>query len=262
MITPMGRLIGPMDDRLVPRVRPLPTPRPPATQVSVTTVTNAIGKPGAENRTQGLKGDGETDRLRPEPQTTMPTNPQGERRREEIAYALWRVLAREGPGRASMRAIAREAGYTTGVIFHYFRDKRELMEYGSTLLIDRSIDRIATAAQEDPLAALAELLPLDERRRDEAQLWMTILGWSNSDPDLAEELARRHQQVRHHLRPVISRLRTDVDPDGDRICDLTDQILAVVDGLTVDTLISPESYPPDKQLAILGAAVTALCSRD
>lgn len=180
-------------------------------------------------------------------------------RREELAHALWRVLAREGPARASMRAIAREAGYTTGVLSHYFRDKRELMEYGSALLIDHAISRMEAAATDgDPAAVLTELLPLDDDRRDEAQLWLTMMGWSNSDPALAEELTRRHQQVRQQLRPVVARLFPNIPTDEVRVRDLADQLLAVVDGLTVDALTNPDSYPPDRQRELLRAALSGL----
>jgi AcrR family transcriptional regulator len=157
-----------------------------------------------------------------------------------------------------MRAIAREAGYTTGVLSHYFRDKRELMEYGSALLVDHVIDRVATAARDDPAAAIAELLPLDDRRRNEAQLWLTMLGWSNSDPALAEELSRRHEQVRRQLRPVVSRLFPVIAADDDRVHDVTDHLLAVVDGLTVDAIANPDSYSPDRLRTLLHAALSTL----
>ena len=61
--------------------------------------------------------------------TKMPRVVNHEERREEIAEAAWRVIEREGLAGADLREIAREAGYTTGVITHYFRNKRELMTF-------------------------------------------------------------------------------------------------------------------------------------
>jgi TetR/AcrR family transcriptional regulator, transcriptional repressor of bet genes len=171
---------------------------------------------------------------------------------------MWRVMARDGPSRATMRAIAREAGYTTGMISHYFRDKRELIEYGSTLLLDRSLARITAEARDDPVAALAELLPLDDRRRDQARLWLTMMGWSGTDPVLAGQLARAHQQVRRHLRLVVGRQFPAIAEDEDAIRDVTDQVLAVIDGLTIGGLTNPDDYPPDRQLAVLRATLTTL----
>jgi AcrR family transcriptional regulator len=42
-------------------------------------------------------------------------------RRLDVSEAAWRVIAREGLDRTSLRAIAQELGCTTGVVTHYFR---------------------------------------------------------------------------------------------------------------------------------------------
>lgn len=47
-------------------------------------------------------------------------------KREWIVEAARTVFARDGIGRASMREIAKGAGYTVGVIYNYFRSKEEL----------------------------------------------------------------------------------------------------------------------------------------
>ena len=76
----------------------------------------------------------------------MPRVVDHEERREAIAEATWRVIERAGPDGANMREIAREAGYTTGVVTHYFRDKRELMAFAFGLMVDRSMARVVGAA--------------------------------------------------------------------------------------------------------------------
>jgi AcrR family transcriptional regulator len=50
--------------------------------------------------------------------TRMPRVVNHKERREEIVEAAWRVIEREGLAGADLREIAREAGYTTGVITH------------------------------------------------------------------------------------------------------------------------------------------------
>src|SRR5215212_9606295 len=98
----------------------------------------------------------------------MPRIVDHEERREAIAEATWQVIARAGPDGANMREIAREAGYTTGVVTHYFRDKRELMAFAFGLMVDRSTSRMdGAAAESGATGALAQLLPLDEERRRE-----------------------------------------------------------------------------------------------
>jgi AcrR family transcriptional regulator len=101
----------------------------------------------------------------------MPRVVNHEERREEIAEAAWRVIEREGLAGADLREIAREASHTTGVITHYFRNKRELMTFAFGLLVDRSTARMARASAEAGLTeALAQVLPLDKERRRETAL--------------------------------------------------------------------------------------------
>ena len=180
-----------------------------------------------------------------------------EERREEIAEAAWRIIEREGLAGADLRRIAREAGYTTGVITHYFRNKRELMVSAFGLLVDRSTARMAKAStQAGLLEALAQVLPLDEERRREVTVWLALVSASLTDPILAEELRLRYRQAREAMLPVFRSSLEEVggaDPE-----DVGDELLAVVDGISVDALSDPERYPPGRQLALLRRALVRL----
>ena len=178
-------------------------------------------------------------------------------RREEIAEAAWRVIERDGPEAASMRGIAREAGYTTGVITHYFADKRELMAFAFGLMVNRSAARMVESGEKSGIAgALAEILPLDRERRRETTVWLALMGASLTDPELAAELRQRYRQAREAVLPVFE--KTFAEATGEEPEDITDEILAVVDGITVDALTDPERYPPERQLAILRRALQRL----
>lgn len=188
----------------------------------------------------------------------MPKIVDHERRREEVAEAAWRVIEREGPGGAGLREIAREAGCTTGVVTHYFRDKRELMAFAFGLAVERSAGRAAEAAARSGLAeALAQLLPLDEGRRRETGVWLALTGASLADPELAGEIRRRHRRAQEAALPAfLAALGGAVrgqDPE-----DLADELLAVVDGIAVGALTDPERYPPGRQLALLRRALARL----
>jgi hypothetical protein len=54
------------------------------------------------------------------------------------------------------------------------------------------------------------------------------------------------------FRTALEKTRGE-DPD-----DVADELLAVVDGITVDALTDPERYPPDRQLALLRRALVRL----
>jgi AcrR family transcriptional regulator len=181
-----------------------------------------------------------------------------EKRREEIAEAAWRVVERAGPEGANMREIAREAGHTTGVVTHYFRDKRELMAFAFGLMVERSTRRVAeAAASSGPAEALAQLLPLDEERRRETTVWLALMSASLADPELARELRQRYRRAREATFPTF-RVALKAAAPGEDPDDVADDLMAVVDGLTVDALADPESYPPGRQLALLHRALERL----
>jgi TetR/AcrR family transcriptional repressor of bet genes len=181
-----------------------------------------------------------------------------EKRREEIAEATWRVVERAGPEGANMREIASEAGHTTGVVTHYFRDKRELMAFAFGLMVERSTRRVAdAAARSGPTEALAQLLPLDEERRRETTVWLALMGASLGDPELARELRQRYRRAREATFPTFRAALKAAAP-GEDPDDVADDLMAVVDGLTVDALADPERYPPGRQLALLHRALERL----
>ncbi len=66
-----------------------------------------------------------------------------EERREQILDAALRIFARKGFANATNKDIAREAGITTGLIYHYFENKEGLLkaifEERSPLQLIRSI---------------------------------------------------------------------------------------------------------------------------
>ena len=70
----------------------------------------------------------------------MPKVVDVEARREELAAAAARVIARSGIASASMREVAAEAGWTTGTLVHYFRNKRELLRFTLESSLERRLE--------------------------------------------------------------------------------------------------------------------------
>ena len=57
----------------------------------------------------------------------MPKIVDHDERRREVLTAARRVIVRDGIDAATTRAIAKEAGYSNGVLAHYFADKDEIL---------------------------------------------------------------------------------------------------------------------------------------
>src|SRR3712207_7028502 len=103
------------------------------------------------------------------------------RRRAELAEAVWTVIRRDGLQRASVRNVAREAGLSMGSLRHYFATQAELLCFAMQLVGERARARVrAIEPADDPRETaerlLRELVPLDEERRAEAEVWLAFTG--------------------------------------------------------------------------------------
>src|SRR3979490_3484098 len=85
----------------------------------------------------------------------------------EIALAACRVVAEHGFDGASMVRIARAAGYTTGMLAHYFDTKQDIIIAALRLIlrrIDERLTRSSAGGQPRLLKLLTAAPPLDQRR--------------------------------------------------------------------------------------------------
>jgi AcrR family transcriptional regulator len=187
-------------------------------------------------------------------------------RREEIVAAAGRLIARQGLESATVRAIAAEAGYSSGVIDHYFADKDDLLLQALAASHRRISSRFALVTRgQRGLAAvralLADNLPTDATRRDETRMEVQFWARSLGDDALLDvqrrETAGFRRQLRRHLDEAVAdhELGTRADPD-----DALERLLALMDGLSVRAVIEPLRLPPARQLALLDQEVDRLRS--
>ncbi|MFC5381418.1 TetR/AcrR family transcriptional regulator [Aquipuribacter nitratireducens] len=175
-------------------------------------------------------------------------------RRREIVAAVYRVLARDGLEGATLRRIATEAGCTTGSVTHHFADRRALLEATVDTAVEESMARLlASWRREGPRAGLAEMLPLDETRRQEVTVWLAGVQAGAQDPELAERLANRCAAAQERLVAELRARRGDADGGAtdDDVELLADEVLSAVDGLAVYAVADPRRYPPERQLALV-----------
>lgn len=178
-------------------------------------------------------------------------------RRLEVSEAAWRVIVREGLDRTSMRAIAQEMDCTTGVVVHYFRNKQELILFALHQVAERLQVLMEKAVAErsgcDRLVAmLSSFLPIDQERQEILRVWVAFLGYAIG----REGLMADHQQSAGGLRQVIiqellmlqdqGEIRADVDPGQE-----ANVLLALVNGLSLDSLIQADSLSYQQQEAAL-----------
>lgn len=107
----------------------------------------------------------------------------------EVAEAAWRVLQRDGIKKLSVRTVAAEAGLATASLRRAFPTQGSLFAYSLECVQQRVHERIEIAApgatlRETVETALLQLLPLDDERRLEMEVFLVIGSMALSDPGL------------------------------------------------------------------------------
>jgi AcrR family transcriptional regulator len=187
----------------------------------------------------------------------MPKIVDWDERRDEILSATWRVIARDGITGATIRAIAREANCSRGILGHYFDDKADIL--GSALLLSHRRVGARMAHASAGLAGLAalrvvmlEALPLDERRDLEAQIEISFWGRALGNARMRElqhsEFDRLCDRLRGHLREAAE--RGELSPASD-LSQATHQLVVLIDGLSAQRVLYPDRVTPQRQVELL-----------
>lgn len=134
--------------------------------------------------------------------------------RTQVVEAAWRVVAAEGVQGATMRAIAAEAGVTTGFVTHYFDDKDELLAAVLRYNNLRARDRLMAAIGEHRglvalEAAVDALLPIDADRRRVWQVWIAAWRPTAGSEHLTDELRGGRRFVERLLRKLLEQAVAD-----------------------------------------------------
>lgn len=167
-------------------------------------------------------------------------------RKEQLAEAAWKVIRREGLDKLSVRRVADEAGISLGSLRHYFETQAELLTFSMRLLSKRVNERIQQLTFTEDMRrnmelVIAELLPLDEERTAEAELWLVFAGKAISDPAIRELSLEVHDELYAGFRSMIDSLiklnlaKDEIDPEEE-----TKTLHAIVDGLVVHRVMVPE----------------------
>jgi AcrR family transcriptional regulator len=187
----------------------------------------------------------------------MPRIVDHDARRRELAEALWRIIVREGLEAVSVRNVAAESGWSAGALRHYFPDKAGLTGFAMNLVTERVTARLQALDQSgDPeqfvLRALEELIPLDEERRTESEVWLSFALRARVDPALAEPAQDVYRQLRDYLEQLLTVL------SADHLTIEASKLHALLDGLVLHLLLYPDFLTPDQARQQLIAYLAAL----
>jgi AcrR family transcriptional regulator len=177
-------------------------------------------------------------------------------RREIFAAAALRVIMRDGIAGLTVREVAREAGFTTGALTHYFQSKDQLLieasEHSATLVRDQ----MARAEKARPtLEAIRKVvalaLPLTPERRGYWRIWLGYWERSSYDEDVARVMRLRYEEWRSRLTRLLVRAKDegDVAPDVDPR-QAAEDLIVLIDGIGVQVVLRVGRISPTRQRAL------------
>ena len=178
----------------------------------------------------------------------MPKIVDHEARRAELAEALWRVVIREGIGGVTIRSVADEAGWSRGIVEHYFESKDELVRFACRLAAERILVKVRErhASLEGRAALRAVLLQdlgLFSKRKESVNVWMGMLSAAAREPGLTAEFVRFDEELRAVIAEMIAEMmaRGEASPDIDPE-EKARSLFAFNIGMAADLSFRPASY--------------------
>ncbi|MEU6041617.1 TetR family transcriptional regulator C-terminal domain-containing protein [Actinomadura sp. NPDC047616] len=180
----------------------------------------------------------------------MPKIVDHEERRRRLALAVWQVVRERGVEGASLRNVARQAGWSHSSVQHYFSSQGELLDFAMRVIFDATERRLdAHEPPDDPREAaralLELLLPLDAQARTANEVWVAFLSRALVDAGARKLNAEGDRYLADLFRATLRDLAdaghlapgTDVDLEADRLH-------ALFDGLCLHAVTAPDRMPP------------------
>jgi TetR/AcrR family transcriptional repressor of bet genes len=178
----------------------------------------------------------------------MPKIVDHDERRDQIALVACRVVAENGFDQATIVRIAREAGYTTGMVAHYFDTKQDIIIAALRLILRRIEERL-TKPSTDLLTLLSEALPIDEQRFIECAFWSAFWGQVSADKKLKRINAWVHREYMRLYERCLSE-GWEIWPQLSTATreQVLGSVVAFINGLTASAVPNPSDWPAAKQV--------------
>jgi AcrR family transcriptional regulator len=173
-------------------------------------------------------------------------------RRDEIAHVACQVVANYGFEQATVARIARAAGYTTGMVAHYYESKQDIILAALRLIllrIEARLTREREKGEASLLDVLSEALAVDAQRFTECAFWMAFWGQVSAD----KKLKRLNVWVHREYLRLFSRCFAEHWPEWSAWPQSTRSqvlrsIVTFINGLTAGAVTSPRDWPAALQV--------------
>jgi len=178
-------------------------------------------------------------------------------RREVFAMAALRVIMRAGVEGLTVREVAKEAGFTTGALTHYFTSKDQVLIEASEVSAKLVRPRMERAARDkSALTALrrvvGESLPITPLARGYWRIWVGFWERASYNPEVKRVMRDRYEEWRGRLTVIIRRAQDEGEAAGGFDAELAAQeLVALIDGVSVQVLLGSGRIPVARQWQII-----------
>lgn len=173
-------------------------------------------------------------------------------RREEIAYVACQVVARFGFEQATVARIARAAGYTTGMVAHYYESKQEIILAALRLMllrIEQRLTRERETREANLLDVLSEALAIDAQRFTECAFWMAFWGQVSADKKLKQLNVWVHREYMRLFARCFAEYWREWPAWPPSVRDqVLRSVVTFMNGLTASAVTSPRDWPAVMQV--------------
>lgn len=194
----------------------------------------------------------------------MPKQVDHDKRRLAFAAAAYRVIARRGLAGATVREIAKEAGFTTGALVHYFPSKDEILirasEYGALIVRKRMEKHAQTRTGLEALRhVLFESLPLTAEMRGNWNVWLGFWDRSTHSAAIHKLTRERYAEWIGRIAGLIDQAKSIGELPAELDAEVAAQaIVALVDGIGVRVLLTGISITQARQKQMVDACLNLL----
>jgi len=185
-------------------------------------------------------------------------------RRSAFAAAAFRALARDGLAGLTVRNVAKEAGYTTGALVHYYPSKDQLFvaasEHAAYVVRPRmEQDEAAFGGIEGLRRVIYDALPTTAEARDLWSVWLVFWDRAKTDPVIGGIAQERYTEWHGRLERLIRRAQDDGEIDTAVDAGMLAQFATViVDGVAIQTLRTSARLSAKRQRAMIDAWLDGL----
>jgi TetR/AcrR family transcriptional repressor of bet genes len=173
-----------------------------------------------------------------------------------------KLIAERGMDGLTIRSVAKAAGVSTGVVSHYFSDKRDLLKTTYDVTAEEvygHVSRQAAKRGSDARSSLEGLLPLDLERQRSWRVWIAFWGLAIGEREFGADQRDRARRALELVERILDAAvaRGELPPEDDN-ADRAAVVLGVIQGIATQTVFDPKKWPAERQRAALALALHKL----